>query len=222
MRFMKITVFLLTVVMAAHFSWGASGTTKVVSKGQLAQREAGWPEGALKLINDPLRRDGWHSWFSECPNDSTYYTFDVRDFKDVDQLVELLASLQAKTLRINLDPTEGAAHAEGVGALFLLGNQRVVDEWYKSLPEVEAGVRAFGVHRYREPPLAEPPTLTLYVQHEAVDLNRLEIPLNIDLTTATAKPFRELHQDAFQEIDEFVAAHKAKQERFRQAKIKQK
>ena len=38
--------------------------------------------------------------------------------------------------------------------------QPVLDRWYGHLREVEPGVRAFGVHRYRASPTAQPPTLT--------------------------------------------------------------
>ena len=40
----------------------------------------------------------------------------------------------------------------------------------------------FGLHRFREPPVAEPPTLTLYVRHKAVDMEKLIVPGNVEVT----------------------------------------
>jgi hypothetical protein len=210
-----VALCLLAGVLGSSYAFAIGGTEKVVAKGDEAKAVPGWPEGVLKLTNDPLRVDGWHPWFSECPNDSYFYGMDVGNPGDINHLIEVLGSIDAKTLHLNLDPGEGAPHAGGAGAVFVLGNQPIVDAWYKALRETEPGVRAFGVHRYREPPAAQPPTLTIYVGHKAVELNKLQVPLNIDLTTANAKSYRERYQKAFEEIDEFVASHKAKQDQSR-------
>ena len=185
----------LTIAVALYLAVGAlvsnaparSGTNHVVAKGQVATALPGWPQGAIKLINDPLRLDGWQSWSSGVPSDFYFFSMDVRNPKDVNHLIGMLSSIDAKTVQLNLDPAKGAPHAGGVGAIFSLGSI--------------------------------PPTLTVYVGHEAVELNELKVPRNIALTTATAKSYRDAHKEAFQQIDQFIASLKAKQ---KQSRIEQR
>jgi hypothetical protein len=187
-----------------------AGTDQVAWKGRPVQMKSAWPEGVGELINDEVRTDGWNPWFSECSNDSTYYGLDVRSREDVDRLIRKLSNIKTDGLEVNLDPTAGARHAGNVGAVFSIGNQDRLNQWFKRLPEVEPGIRRFGLHRYEKPPAAQVPTLTLYVGHKAVDLNSLEIPKNVRVVTATGKDFRADHKDAFQVIDKFIEQHNAK------------
>jgi hypothetical protein len=207
-----LAVVLLAAVVVCFQALALSGEDKVVARGQTAKALPGWPQGVLEFINDPLRVNGWHPWFSECPNDGYYYSMEVRQPQDVNHLIKLLAAIKANKVELNLDPANGARHADGVGAIFALGNQAIMDRWFKTLPEIEPGIRQFGVHRYREPPAAQPPTLTIYVGHKAVDLKKLRIPVNIEVTAPTAKSYREEHAEAIKAIDEFIASHKAEQE----------
>jgi hypothetical protein len=188
-------------------AWAIGGKDQVARKGQPTREVEGWPKGVLGLINHPLRASGWHPWFSGCPNDSHYYEFDVRDPDDVNDLIRRLGAIQAKTLRVHLDPAQGAAHANGVGAIFGLGNQPVLDQWYGRIREIEPGVRVFGVHRYRAVPEAQPPTPTLYVGHEAVNMAKLTIPVDIEVTTATAAALRHKEPEAYKAIDACIKAH---------------
>lgn len=210
---MRMTLLVVAVVlMTGHLllprAQGESGLGTVAVRGQKATGLPGWPAGTLALINDPLRTGGWHHFFSECPNDSQYYGLDVRDPDDVNHLIQLLAAIDTTELELSILPETGASHAGGVGAVFALGNQPILDEWFAGLREVEPGVRAFGVHRFREAPPAQPPTLIVYSKHKAVDLKRLKIPLKIDVTTASAQRYREDHQAAFPEIDFLVRSHR--------------
>jgi len=199
----------ITVLGPSHAS-AASGTFEVVTREREAKAVPGWPKGVLKLINDPLRTSGWYSWFSECANDGYYYGMDVRRPEDVNRLIKILAAIEAKTIELRLDPAEGAPHANGVGAIFALGNQSIVNRWFLTLREVKPGIRQFGVHEYRKPPTAQPPTLTLYVGHRAIDLKKLTIPANVEVTAPNAKSYRKKHKDAFIAIDEFIEGHKAR------------
>ena len=143
------------VIVAAVVLWSAvvvpsqalaiSGRDRVVARGQMAKALPGWPQGVLALINHPTRVNGWHPWFSECPNDRYYYELDVRRPEDMNRLLEALAAVKAETVQLRLDPADGAPHADGVGAVFALGNQPILDRWFTTLTEVEPGVRQFGV-----------------------------------------------------------------------------
>jgi hypothetical protein len=217
-----LAVVLFAAVVVCFQALAVSGEDKVVARGQMAKALPGWPQGVLKVINDPLRVNGWHPWFSECPNDGYYYSMDVRQPQDVNHLITLLAAIKAGKLELNLDPAEGAPHADAVGAIFGLGNQVIVDSWFKTLPEIEPGFRQFGVHRYHEPPPAQPPTLTIYVGHKAVDLKKLRIPANIEVTAPTAKSYREEHADVIKVIDEFIDSHKSKQKESRLRRTEKK
>jgi len=52
----------------------------------------------------------------------------------------------------------------------------------------------------------------LYVGHSAVDLEKLEVPANVNITTAIALAYREEHAKEFKKIDAFIERHKSKQQ----------
>jgi hypothetical protein len=187
-----------------------SGTAKVASRGKPAQALPGWPDGVMKLINHRLRTDGWHSWFSELPNDGNYYGMDIRGMDDVNALLKLLAAVKAKRVVLNLDPAAGGSHVGGVGAVFSIGNQPILDRWFKRLPVVKPGVRRFGVNRYRKPPTAQPPTLTVYTGSKWFNWKKLIVPLKVEVTTGTTVAYRKRYEEAFETIDEFIERHNAR------------
>ena len=86
----------------------------------------------------------------------------------------------------------------------------MLDRWYKTLPEVAPGVRRFGMDWYREPPTAMPPTLTLYVGHEAVDLDSLKVPLNVEVIGPDGMPLKDGPDENDCYIDPFARTHGAK------------
>src|SRR5262245_6731167 len=100
-------LFLASLLFIPANSLAISGTTHFVGKKQQAAMIPGWPEGALKLINDPLRADGWHPWFSECPNDRYYFGLEVHTPADINHLVEILAAIKAEKVELHLMPGEG-------------------------------------------------------------------------------------------------------------------
>ena len=178
-----------------------------------------WPEGVLELVNDPLRTDGWHPWFSGMPNDVDQFDFNIRSARAVDHLIRKLAAIKADSLRIELDPGKANRRVvnEGggeVGAKFRIGNQAILNHWFARLKVDGAGARVHGVHRYTKPPTACPPTLTLYVEHAAVELNKLDVPPHVEVEAQVPKWYRAEHQgDAtLRAIDRFVADHRAKRE----------
>src|SRR5690606_13317233 len=112
------------------------------------------------------------------------------------------------------------------------GDQKQVDQWYEHLPVVDVAgnergyvdqliyqesfvvpvTRKFGIIRYTACPEAMPPTLTLYVGHPAVDLNRLDLPVTVTVEAATFNRRRNTiaENSVGQAIGEFVSAHEAK------------
>ena len=61
-------------------AYGLSTTDKILDKSQQMScerpMENGWPDGTCELLNLPTRTSGWHRFFSEMPNDGTYYDFE--------------------------------------------------------------------------------------------------------------------------------------------------
>ncbi len=72
-------------------------------------------------------------------------------------------------------------------------------------------MRKFGVHRFTKPPEAQPPTLTVYVESGAVDLKKLAVPANVQVTASYNDAHREKHKadPIIKSIDRFVAQHNA-------------
>jgi hypothetical protein len=175
----------------------------------------------MALINDPLRGDGWTPCFSEWPNDVNHYAMRVKSPKDVQHLIDLLVEIEGSSVSVFLAPgseptglgfTTSLPEGNGIGATFSVGSQKRIDQWYEHLDKVKPGVRKFGVHIYEKPPIALPPTLTLYVGNEAVDLATFQIPVKVDVGRRYSEKYRDEHKDdrAVQEIEKLVKEHRAK------------
>lgn len=182
------------------------------------------PEGTAALVNHRLRGIGWSSIWTGHANDLSQFQLKVRDAKELQDLVDLLARVKTTTRCIVLKPAEepivrtgrrpGLAKGNGTAVVFSIGCQRTIDTWYERLPEEEPGVRKFGVRRYREPPTAQPPTLTLYVANDAVDLTQIEVSPDVEVRASFDDAYREKRKEdsLIRDIDRFVAKHKAKRE----------
>ena len=177
--------FLCALCFHAPTARAMSGTSQVAWSGKPVVGVAGWPEGALALINDPLRTDGWNPWFSECSNDVNFYEYKIHDAGDVNHLLKSLAGIKTTNATLRLNPGKQATalgfstvlpKTNQTAAVFSVGNQSLLHEWYQRLPEIKPGVRRFGVTEFTNAPDSLPPTLTLYVGHQAVDLQKLQIP----------------------------------------------
>lgn len=213
-------LFFGAALLTGDCACGMSGTSQVAWPGKPVAAVADWPAGVLELINDPLRTKGWNPWFSEWPNDVNHYAFMVTNSSDVNRLIRKLADIKAGKRVILLAPgkeprslgfTTVLPENNGMGVLFSIGSQQSIDGWFQRLPEIEPGVRKFGVHRFKAPPAATPPTLTLHVSHRAIDLKKLEIPSTIEVS-AIIPPVQSDGQTLPQpqEIESFVAKHRAK------------
>jgi hypothetical protein len=202
----------LVFVFASFSECGAMSSTDVVAtKGKPVAMVAAWPQGVLEIINDPVRTHGFHPWFSECPNDVNYYRLKVQSMDDANRLVSNLAAIKTESLDLQLLPDVGATDGEKEAATFSLGNQQILDEWYKRLPEIEPGVRQFGITRYEKAPIAQDPTLCLDIDHDGIDLEKLIVPVNVTVTTATAAAYREEHKASCEKIDRFIERHQLRQ-----------
>lgn len=64
----------------------------------------------------------------------------------------------------------------GIPVIFSIGDQARIDEWFKRVR------KPFGQMEFTATPEAVPPTLTIFVQNESIELDKLEIPDGIDVS----------------------------------------
>ncbi|MEP6664556.1 MAG: hypothetical protein ABJC04_12925 [Verrucomicrobiota bacterium] len=197
-----------------------SSTSEVAREGQAVPTDPDWPKGVVELVNDPLRTDGWNPWFSEWPNDVYHYGMRVRNAEDINHLITKLAAIKTTNAQVCLRPEKEVGSlgfitviekGNGLAATFSFGNQKRINQWFEHLPEIEPGVKKFGVHRLTKPPEALPPTLTLYVGHAAVDLKKIQIPEKIKVISEISDSDRKVQLDdpTIKAIDKFVAQRKS-------------
>jgi hypothetical protein len=107
-RFSSILVaaFLAHAIGVPSPAFAIAGKDKVVARGRQAEAMPGWPKGTLAVINHRFRADGWHPWFSECPNDTYYYEMDIRTPEDVQALIKTFAAIKSETLKLRLQSAE--------------------------------------------------------------------------------------------------------------------
>jgi hypothetical protein len=162
------------------------GTAVIARKGQPVAASAGWPEGVHELVNDRTRTTGWNSWFSEWPNDVNQYAFETASTDDVNRLIKKLAATKSAVREIRLsylrEPaglgwTNRLPDGNHITAIFSIGDQARIDEWYKHVR------KPFGVMKFTAAPVAIPPTLTIFVQNDLVKLDELKVPDGIKVTS---------------------------------------
>lgn len=162
------------------------GTMIVATKGQPVPVSAAWAKGVEAIVNDRTRTTGWNSWFSEWPNDVDQYAFDIQGMEDLNRLVENLAKVKSDLRQIRLsylpEPSglgwvNQLPKGNGIAVIFSIGDQSRIDQWYKTVR------KPFGVIEFTAAPVAVPPTLTIFVQHKNVDLDKLKVPEGITVTS---------------------------------------
>lgn len=183
-----------------------------------------WPEGALEIANDPLRRWGYLVWSTGAPNDRLQFVLGVREDADLQHYVDLMKNVKSLKRQIILVPghlpllpgyaaplDDRARH----GVVFEVGSQKVINEWYERLPEVCPGLRRFGNRELQHPPEAYPPTLVISLSHPNVKLEGLRIPMIIDVKAEIDPAFRRetRNEDLIEQVETFVAQHRARQRR---------
>jgi hypothetical protein len=191
-----------------------AGTDQVASPGKPVMTVTNWPDGTMELVNDPLRTSGWNPFFSELSNEVNFYEYKIRGTADVNHLLELLAAIQCTNATVLLSPDKqskaggDAAEKKRTAVTFSIGDQQRLDEWYARLPEVEPGVRGFGLWRYKEPPVTTPPTLIIFCGHEAVNLKQVKIPASVKVV-ADVEHAETGTEETVKAIKEFVTEREA-------------
>jgi hypothetical protein len=180
-------VLVLAALLAATTAqpcFGISGTMRIASLGKPTAGKASWPTKVTEFVNLPARTTGWYSWFSETPSDVQRYWFHVENVTELNALIEQFAAIESKKLEIVLSPEQnpsGGLEFHGESVEFSIGDQQTLDRWFEQL-EVDAdGRRIFGVHRYDKPPVALPPTLTIFLKHKVVNVDELRLPPGISV-----------------------------------------
>ena len=183
-RLVSLTLCLVTTLSVSDYAVAAGGTDIVATKGQPAGVSPNWPEGTGALVNDASRTSGWNSWFSEWPNDVNQYAFVIKSSDDLNRLIEKLAAIKSDLRQIRLsylkEPSglgwvTSVPEGNGIAVIFSIGDQARVDEWFKHVQ------KPFGVMEFTATPESVPPTLTIFVQNEIVNLDALKIPEGIDV-----------------------------------------
>jgi len=176
---LRLSLIALIGILPRAQVFGRGGTMIVASKGEPVQVSVNWPEGVEALLDDATRTTGWNSFFSEWPNDVNQYGFEVTSTDDVNRLIEKLADVQCELRVIRLsylkEPVSlgwvtNLPEGNNTAVIFSIGDQARIDQWYQRVR------KPFGVMEFLAAPVAVPPTLTIFVQNEAIDLDALKIP----------------------------------------------
>lgn len=181
-RFLLIAYCVVASLAAPAVLLGGGGTSIVAVKGHPVDVSDGWPAGVGELLNDPARTSGWNPWFTEWPNDLNHYAFDVGSVEDLNRLVEKLASIDSEVRQIRLsylNEPKGLGwvtrlpEGNNIPVIFSIGDQSLIDEWYERVR------KPFGRMEFIATPIAVPPTLTIFVRNDSVDLHGLKVPEGI-------------------------------------------
>ena len=202
---LSLSLAMVLAVAAPAPAWAIAGFSSVASQDQKLEDNGQWPVKMVDVLNDPARTVGWNFWFSECPNDVNNYVFLAKSPDDLNRILKKLAAVDAKGMTVVLAlgkefPVGNFAFLKkgnGAAAVLAFGNQSTINQWYMRLKELEGEprVKKFGVHRYTEPPKAMPPTLTIYVENPAVDIEKLSIPAELTVSAAISKEERAARKD---------------------------
>lgn len=142
-------------------------------------KQYAWPKGTLELINHSLRKEGWHFFFSELPNDGNTFGYRVKTVEEANSLIAAAAKVEGTKPSVVLSSERFFRYNKDdkgeYDASFAVGSQKILNEWWERLP---AG-KQFGVSTYPTPPTVQPPTLILYVGARPFDLKKLDIPKGI-------------------------------------------
>lgn len=217
---LSLSLAMVLAVAAPSPVWAIAGFSSVAVQDQKLEDNGQWPVKMVDVLNDPARTVGWNFWFSECPNDVNNYVFLAKSPDDLNRILKKLTAVDAKGINVVLAlgkefPTGGFSFLKkgnNAAAVLAFGNQTMINAWFMHLKEPvgEPGVKQFGVNRYTEPPKAMPPTLTIYVENPAVNVDKLIIPPEITVATAISKEERANRKDdaALKAIDVYLQKRK--------------
>ncbi|HEY3969472.1 MAG TPA: hypothetical protein VGM05_33270 [Planctomycetaceae bacterium] len=177
---------MLVALLVPSVLCAAGGTAVIARKGKAVTVPAAWPAGIAEIVNDQTRTSGWNSWFSEWPNDVNQYAFEIATTDDVNRLIEKLAKVKSDVRQIRLsylrEPaglgwTTRLPEGNCLAVIFSVGDQARIDEWYRQVR------KPFGVMEFTAAPVAVPPTLTIFVQNDLVNLDHIKVPKGIVVTS---------------------------------------
>ena len=216
-RFLLLVVVLLTASLTSIALMFEDHVESSEPLPESAAEDGEWPAGALTLVNDPARTGYTQAVWSDGPNHWTSYLMKVENPEDVQRLVNLLADIRVTrtVIRLSAVEVEDSDQWDVTAADVSIGSNRLLREWYERLPEVEPGVKKFGVNRYTEQPGDLPVYLTLLVRHKAVKLRKLDVPLRVEVEPAHDVEIAHKNSQTtttIKKIDSYVATHKAKRE----------
>jgi hypothetical protein len=150
----------------------------------------GQPAGIVDVINGPLRTVGACSYWSDHPDHTKVFAFEIRNMDDLNRLIGLFSQIDGQKRIVHLtsmppfSPLRNAnvdPPSSRPAATLTISNQADLNEWYRHASE-ERIRRILGPSAIHHPPVAGPPTLMVFVPHPLVDLDQLIIPENISLT----------------------------------------
>jgi hypothetical protein len=176
---------LMATLLVCSIAYGVAGSDRIATPGRPTTVSKSLPRGTAEFVNLPSRTEGWNDWFSEWPNDVNHYLYGADDTAEINALIEQFAKIESARLQIRLAPlpeprglgwTTSLKKGNGAAAVFSIGDQAILDRWYEQL---DGG--KFGVMEFTGKPIAAPPTLTLFVDHKAIDLGVLKIPPRISV-----------------------------------------
>ena len=242
-RVLKLVTFFSLFLFVSEHSSAISSTSVVAVKGQPAFVSGSWPKGVGALVNDPSRTWGLNPWFSEWPNDVNHYGFQIKSTDEMNRLIAKLVAVKSDRRRVHLsinkEPgalgfTTRVPKGNTIAAMFTIGDQTKLDQWYKNLsakkplenPFEKPAAKQFGVMKLKEAPVARPPTLTIFVQNEVIKLSELKIPKGVevsivDVPTALQQSDKTIKKDmkldddrakALTEIKKFLELRAAEQD----------
>ncbi|MEM9418303.1 MAG: hypothetical protein AAGA25_04495 [Planctomycetota bacterium] len=189
--------------------------------GEQAQELYDWPLGTLDLVNAPCRQYAWNHWFSEHANDVIHFELAPADLDELNGLIALLSAIEAPVKQVILYPGIGPItlnrfskrqEGERLPAEFAIGSQPRVDRWFEHLEDGK-----FGIHQYDQPPRALPPTLSIHVGHDLVELDQLRISPNVKVMAHQLRPDQEEEWgELMAPLRAFAAAHEEKRAEYLQ------
>jgi hypothetical protein len=218
-QFSKAALAFVILGLAPSLLLAAGGTSAIATKGNVATVSDDWPTGVGDIVNDPLRTNGWNSWFTEWPNDVNQYAFEIKSMKEVNALVEKLAKVKPAIGQIRLSYLKEPSglgwvtqlpEENNIAVIFSIGDQGLIDAWFKRVR------KPFGVMEFNAAPIAVPPTLTLFVQNDAINLDELIVPAGIEVAagyvpTVFHKSNTTLEQTQDKEFVKRLAAERLKE-----------
>ena len=180
---------LLALLASVALAAAMSGTDQLVGEYDPIEERPGWPKGVLELLQDPARKVGWNSWFSELPNDLERYAFAVRTTRDVQRLIDAFARIDDPKKRVAFHPGRGPrglgdfrpnAKGREWGAVLSVSNRDAIAR--ANAADVKAGKQAVY--------MASSTVLDIHMGAVDLNLEELRIPKDLTLSLTEGSPLQ--------------------------------